>query len=199
MPKADWVANNIQALFQGWNLYPTGRIRTVLDVGCGLSLKSQYIDADVRVGVEIHRPFIERIEADVPYAVVNADALDIGKLFLPRSFDLVLILDVVEHLEKADAWRVIEMAETIARVAVIVETPRGYIPQDIDIWQGGGDKYQTHRSGWEPEEFAARGYEVRMRDYRMSDARRHTTLDVDPNIVLIDAIRDVSAGSRRAS
>ena len=189
MPKADWVSNNIQSLFQGWNLYPTGQISSVLDVACGLSLKSQYIDCDLRVGVEIHRPFIERIEASVPYAVVNADALTIDRLFLPKSFDLVLVLDVVEHLEKADAWRLIEMAEAIARVAVIIETPRGFVPQNIDIWNGGGDTYQTHRSGWEPEEFTARGYEVRMRDYRMSDARRHTDREVDRDIVLIDAIR----------
>jgi len=192
MPKADWVTNNIQTLFQGWNLYPTGRIKSVLDVGCGLSLKSQYIDADLRVGVEIHRPYIERIEASVPYAVVNANALSIDQLFLPKSFDLVLVLDLVEHLDKADALRLLDMAETIARVAVIVETPRGFVPQNIDIWKGGGDTYQTHRSGWEPEEFAARGYEVRMRDYRMSDVKRHTELDVDPDIVMIDAIRVLS-------
>jgi hypothetical protein len=199
MPKADWIANNIQALFERWNLYPTGQIKTVLDVGCGLSLKSQYLDADVRVGVEIHRPFIERIDASVPYAVVNASALDLERLFLPRSFDLVLVLDLVEHLDKADALRVIEMAEAIARVAVIIETPRGFVPQDIDIWQGGGDQYQTHRSGWQPEEFTARGYEVRLRDYRMSDSKRHTSIDVDPNIVLIDAIRLMRNAAARAS
>lgn len=199
MPRADWIANNVQALFERWNLYPTGQIETVLDVGCGLSLKSQYLDAQVRVGVEIHRPFIERIDATVPYAVVNANALDIDRLFLPKSFDLVLILDVVEHLEKADAWRLIDMAEAIARVAVIIETPRGFVPQDIDIWHGGGDQYQTHRSGWEPDEFSARGYEVRLRDYRMSDAKRHSSLDVDPNIVLIDAIRLMAPAVSRAS
>ena len=199
MPKADWIANNVQALFERWNLYPTGQIKTVLDVGCGLSLKSQYVDAEVRVGVEIHRPFIERIEATVPYAVVNANALDIGRLFLPGSFDLVLVLDLVEHLDKSDALRLIEMAEAIARVAVIIETPRGFVPQDIDIWQGGGDQYQTHRSGWEPEEFTARGYEVRLRDYKMSDTKRHTSIDVDPNIVMIDAIRMMRKPAARAS
>lgn len=199
MPKADWVANNVQALFERWNLYPTGRIRTVLDVGCGLSFKSQYIDAEVRVGVEIHRPFIERIEATVPYAVVNANALDIGRLFLPRSFDLVLVLDIVEHLDKQEALALMAMAETIARVAVIVETPKGFVPQDIDIWQGGGDQYQTHRSGWEPEEFTARGYEVRLREYRMSDVKRHTSLTVDPDIVMIDAIRLTRPDEKRAA
>lgn len=189
MPKEDWIENTVQRIFEREGLYPTGKIRTVLDVGCGLSLKSQYIDADVRVGVDIYRPFLEKIEADAPYAVVNADALEIGNLFLPRSFDLVLLLDILEHMQKKDALRVMDMAEQIARVAVIAESPKGYVPQNIDIWGHGGHIYQTHRCSWEPEEFAARGYHVLLRDYTMSDVKRHTEMDADPHIVLIDAIR----------
>lgn len=188
MPKEDWAANSVQKIFEPEHLYPTGKIQSVLDVGCGLSLKSQYVDATIRVGVDIYRPFLERIEADVPYLVVNADVRELDRLFLPRSFDLVLLLDILEHLEKEDALKVLAMAEEIARVAVIVETPKGYIPQNIDIWGWGGDTYQTHRSGWEPEEFTARGYRVLLRGYRMSEVRRHTEVDVDPNVVMIDAI-----------
>lgn len=188
MPKEDWIANTVERIFEREGLYPTGRVKTVLDVACGLSLKSQYVTADLRVGVDIHRPYLERIESAVPYAAVNANAMDLDKLFLPRSFDLVLLLDIVEHLEKEDALKLMSMAEEIARVAVIVETPKGYVPQNIDIWKGGGDEWQTHRCGWEPEEFLDRGYKVVVRDYRMSDVKRHTDLDVDPEIKMIDAI-----------
>ncbi|KPA13970.1 methyltransferase [Candidatus Magnetomorum sp. HK-1] len=100
MPKEDWKENTIQKIFEKENLYPTGKIKTVLDVACGLSLKSQYIDAEVRVGVDIYRPYLDKIESDVPYAVVNADINQLEKLFLPNSFDLVLALDIVEHVEK---------------------------------------------------------------------------------------------------
>jgi hypothetical protein len=189
MPKEDWIKNNVQRIFERKGLYPTKKIKTVLDVGCGLSLKSQYIDAEIRVGVDIYRPYLKKIETEVPYVAINADALTIGNLFIPRSFDLVLLLDIIEHLKKTDALRLLCMAEEIAQVAVIVETPKGYIPQDIDIWDLDGHTYQTHRSGWEPEEFVARGYQVVLRDYMMSNAKRHTELDVDPHIVMIDAIR----------
>ncbi|MGE5505000.1 MAG: class I SAM-dependent methyltransferase [Actinomycetota bacterium] len=189
MPKEDWVRNSIQTIFTAHGLYPTGRVRSVLDVACGLSFKSQYIDAEVRVGVDIYRPYLERIEASVPFAVVNADAMRIGELFLPRSFDLVLLLDVVEHLDKADSLKLIAMAEEIARVAVIIETPRGYVPQNLDIWGHGGHEFQTHRCGWEVEELEAMGYKVIVRDYRMSDVRRHTDIDVHPDIQLMDAIK----------
>jgi SAM-dependent methyltransferase len=194
LPKEDWIQNTVEAIFEQAGWYPTGKIRTVLDVACGLSLKSQYIQADVRVGVDIYRPYLEKIESRVPYAVINADALGLSTLFLPKSFDLVLLLDIVEHLEKTDALRLIEMAEQIARIAVVIETPKGYVPQNIDIWGHGGDTYQTHRSAWEPEDFAARGYQVLVRPYTMSDTKRHTEIEVDPQISMIDAIRRFDIG-----
>ena len=192
MPKKDWLENNVQRIFEGAGLFPTRKIQTVLDVGCGLSLKSQYIDAEIRVGVDVYRPYLEKIEAPMPYVVINANALQIGSLFLPNSFDLVLVLDILEHLKRQEALRLLDMAEAIAKVAVIVETPKGYIPQNIDIWGWGGDIYQTHRSAWEPVDFTSRGYAIVIRDYRMSDVRRHTELEVDPNIQMIDAIKSMS-------
>jgi SAM-dependent methyltransferase len=189
LPKEDWIKNTVQRIFEAEGWYPTGKVQTVLDVACGLSLKSQYIDAQVRVGVDIYRPFLEQINTDVPYAVVNADVRRLGELFLPNSFDVVLALDIVEHLEKDEALALLDAAEEIARVAVIVETPKGYIPQNLDIWGYGGHEYQTHRCGWEPEEFRARGYQVLEREYRMQDIQRHTDQDVGVDIVLLDAIR----------
>lgn len=189
MPKEDWINNTVERIFQREGLYPTGKIKTVLDVGCGLSLKSQYIEADIRVGLEIYPTYLEKIEADVPYVGIVGNAMDMDKLFLPKSFDLVLLLDILEHVEKEDGIKLLEMAETIAREAVIVETPKGYVPQNIDIWGWGGHEHQTHRSGWEPEELADRGYQYVLRPYTMCDVKRHTELTVSPEIVFIDAIK----------
>ena len=189
MPKKDWIENTVEKIFQKENLYPTGKIKTVLDVACGLSLKSQYIDASVRVGLDIYRPFLEKINSKVGYIPINADCMDLDKLFLSNSFDLVLLLDIVEHLKKEKALKLINMAESIAKVAVIIETPNGYIPQNIDIWGQGGDDYQTHRSSWAPEEFSIRGYNVVLREYTMSNVRRHSDIDVDHHIIFIDAIK----------
>lgn len=192
MPKEDWVKNTIETIFKEQGLYPEAPIRTVLDVACGLSLKSQYITADVRVGVDIYRPYLEKIDADIPYAVINADIRELDTLFLPRSFDLVIALDVVEHLEKDDALKLLDDCEAIAKEAVVIETPKGYIPQNMDIMGFGGDEWQTHRSSWEPEEFEERGYNVILRDYTMNDVQRHTDVDdIDPNVTLIDAIKHI--------
>lgn len=189
MPRDDWERNTIEAIFRPRGLYPSERIRSVLDVGCGLSLKSQFIEADIRVGLDIWRPYLERIDATVPYVPIQADAMTIDSLFLPRSFDLVLLLDVVEHLEKDEALRLIAKAEAVARQAVVIETPRGFLPQNMDILGLGGDSLQTHRCGFEPEEFTALGYSVVERPYRLSPVRRHTTKIAPEEIVMLDAIR----------
>ena len=76
MPREDWVANTVERIFEAEGLYPTGQVKSVLDVACGLSLKSQYITADIRVGVDIYRPYLEKIQADVPYATVLAEIAD---------------------------------------------------------------------------------------------------------------------------
>lgn len=189
MPRADWEQNTIENIFRPRGLYPRERISTVLDVGCGLSLKSQFIEADIRVGVDAHRPYLEKIDAKVPYVCISADALHLERLFLPRSFDLVLLLDIVEHLDKPDALELIRQAEIVARRAVVIETPKGFLPQNIDILGLGGDHLQTHRCGFESDELAASGYDVVVRPYTLSQVKRHTTEKSPASIEMIDAIK----------
>lgn len=189
MPRADWEENTIENIFRPRGLYPPERISTVLDVGCGLSLKSQFIEADIRVGVDIHRPYLQKIDAKVPYVCVNADVAQLEQLFLPRSFDLVLLLDIVEHLEKPAALELIRQAEIIAKRAVVIETPKGYLAQNIDILGLGGDHFQTHRCGFEVEEFTAMGYDVVVRPYTLSKVRRHTSETSPDTIEMLDVIK----------
>ncbi len=189
MPRDDWECNTIEAIFRPRGLYPEGRISTVLDVGCGLALKSQFIAADIRVGLDIWRPYLEKIGAVVPYVTIQADAMRIDTLFLPRSFDLVLLLDIIEHLDKTEAHELIAKAERIARRAVVIETPKGFLPQDIDILGLGGDHFQTHRCGFEPDELAALGYDVLERPYTLSPTRRHRVSVSPESIMLLNAIK----------
>lgn len=188
MSKEDWQQNTLPEIFK--NEWPSDVV-SVLDVGCGLALKSKYIPAQIRVGVDIHPEYFRHVESEVPYVAVVYDIRRLSQIFLDKSFDVVIATDVVEHLEKQDAIRLMEDCERIARKAVVIETPKGFIPQNIDILGHGGDEYQTHRSGWSAEEFQERGYNVKIRPYTMTDAKRHTDLEVDPHIELIDAIKHV--------
>lgn len=183
MSKKDWKQNNIAKLF---NL---PKVESVLDVACGLSLKSKYIDAQIRVGVDIHPEYFKHIESDVPYTVIKYDVRNLGEIFVPKSFDLVIACDIIEHLEKEDGFKLLRHCESIARIAVIIETPQGYVPQNIDILGYGGDYWQTHRSAWLKSDFSKLGYKVSLRKYTMSDVKRHTDFKIDPDITLIDAIK----------
>lgn len=191
MSKEDWIENTIVKIFSDHNLWPfkEGEIVSILDVACGLSLKSKFIPAQIRVGVDIYDKYFDHIEADVPYVVIKHDVRKLNDIFVPKSFDLVIALDVIEHIEKKEALDMIAQCEKIARKAVILETPKGYIPQNIDVLGHGGHEYQTHRCGWEAEELEKMGYAVVVRDYQMSNAKRHTDVDVDRGIQLMDAIK----------
>jgi SAM-dependent methyltransferase len=193
MPKADWIANTLPTIFGKADLWPwkNGEIISILDVACGLSLKSKFIPAQIRVGVDIYDKYFDHIEAEVPYVVMKYDVRKLNEIFVPKSFDLVIALDIIEHLEKQESLDMIAQCEKIARKGVILETPNGYIPQNLDILGHGGHEFQTHRCGWDPAELEKLGYKVIVRDYKMSNAKRHDKLDIDPNIQLIDAIKFV--------
>ena len=106
-----------------------------------------------------------------------------------ESGDLVIAVDIIEHITKEEGLQLMRDCEEIARKAVIFETPKGYVPQNIDIQGYGGDEWQTHRSGWDVTDFTEHGYKVLERDYKMSDAKRHTELEVERDVTLIDAIK----------
>lgn len=191
MSKEEWKKNTVMSVLSEKNLWPwkEGQIVTVLDVACGLSFKSKYIPAQVRVGVDIYDEYFKHIETDVPYVVVKYDVRKLKDIFIPKSFDLVIALDIIEHLEKEESLELIRQCEEIARLGVILETPKGYIPQNIDIQGHGGNEWQTHRSGWEPEDLENLGYKVVVRDYKMQGVKRHTEVTVEPDIEIMDAIK----------
>ncbi len=191
MPKIDWEVNTVKNIFTRNDLWPwkDDELDSVLDVACGLSFKSKFIPAKIRVGVDIFEKYFDHIETDVPYVVIKHDVRRLSEIFLPKSFDLVIALDIIEHLEKEESLAMIRECEKIARKAVILETPKGYVPQNLDIQGHGGHEFQTHRCGWEKEELESLGYKVIVRDYVMSNVQRHTELDVDPHIQLMDGIK----------
>ena len=188
MPKEDWIKNPIHEILKKNNLWIEGKIKTVLDVACGLSLKSQYLNPDYIVGVDIHEPYLRAITYKGPYTVIKYDARQIGDLLLENSFDIVYALDIIEHIEKAESLRLIEDCKRIAKKAVILETPKGFVPQNMDIQGFGADHFQTHSCGWEVEELEDLDFNCIIRSYKMMDVKRHTDINVDCNIELIDGI-----------
>lgn len=188
MPKEDWKENPVHKVLERNNLWPFTSINSVLDVACGLSLKSKYLKPKLIVGVDIYPQYFKKIECNQPYAVIKYDVQHLLDIFQPRSFDVVYALDIIEHLKKQESLALIEQCKEIATKAVVVETPRGFIPQNIDILGCGGHEFQTHRCGWEIEELEALGFKCTTRSYTMANVKRHSEIEVDPQITFIDAI-----------
>ena len=84
------------------------------------------------------------------------DVRELPELFQPGSFDCVVALDVIEHLPREDGERLIEAMEAVAAKRVLIFTPNGFVPQSPEP----GNPFQEHLSGWSPEDFLARGYQV---------------------------------------
>jgi hypothetical protein len=74
--------------------------------------------------------------------------------FKPETFDVIVFSEVIEHLEKADAYRALNELDALAIKQIIITTPKGCTKGPET------DSYQTHKSGWEAAEFRAAGYSV---------------------------------------
>ena len=90
-------------------------------------------------------------------------------------------LDFIEHLTKGEGFDFLAQAERVARRQVVLFTPLGYFPQsyedadEMDGWRMHGGYWQTHRSGWTPDDFPAGWDIIACREYHTKD--RHGQLD----------------------
>src|SRR5262249_40580341 len=130
--------------------------QVVLDVGCGNLSPMRYISGPHLVGVDGYSPALEEARNNGThdeYHLGNVKRLD--ELFPARRFDACVALDVIEHLEKEDGWRMLEAMERLSSRRVVIHTPNGFLPQ-----QSHDGDLQQHLSGWTAEEMRSRGYEV---------------------------------------
>lgn len=135
-----------------------GDCKTVLDVGCGSASPIRGFSGKFYcMGVDAFIPSIKTsMDQQIHDDYCQADALRIDERFKPGSFDCVLALDLIEHLTKSDALRLISKMETIASKKVIIFTPNGFFSQE----EYDGNPLQLHRSGWTPDEMKKMGYKV---------------------------------------
>ncbi len=130
----------------------------ILDVACGSGIPMRTFNRDHRyrvTGVDLFDEYLNEAKQSGVYdKIVKSDIRELP--FPNRSFDVVIALHIIEHLEKDEGWSFARQLERIAKKKVIIATPIGFLQQD-----GYDDNLlQEHKSGWEPEEFHAMGYRV---------------------------------------
>ena len=134
--------------------------QSILDVGCGNGWAMAFINRQKRfytVGVDAFKPYLTYAKEQL----IHDDYVlcDIRKLPVKRkSFDIVMCLEVLEHLEKEDGRLLLEELEAIAKRQVIISSPVGRFPQHPEV---GDDPYMEHKSPWQPGELRSCGYRIR--------------------------------------
>ena len=124
---------------------------TVLDVGAGYGkygcLAREYAPVTRVDALDVNPPRLPCYDH-----VYLGDIRQLDRVLpsdAPR-YDLALLIDVIEHLEKPAGYELLERLLGRAR-RVLLTTPLGFRPQEIP-----GQPFETHRSGWFPWDFGRR-------------------------------------------
>ena len=122
---------------------------SILDIGCGIGDYLKYTTSSMKVvAVEPHLPYLDVAKAKTPWVEFhNTDGIS----FLENSkesFDCILLIDVVEHLQENEAIKLVNLAKEHSNNVVFSQIPIGLHEQHGDEWNLGGEFWQTHRSTW---------------------------------------------------
>jgi SAM-dependent methyltransferase len=128
---------------------------TVLDLGCGKNSPLQHLKVIFSVGVDSFYPYLEESRQKLIHnAYIYADIKSIE--FMPKSFDVVIALDVLEHLDRTNGYKLIQKMELLARKKIILFCPNGYVNQDEYDCNPG----QKHLSAWNTDDLRKLGFKV---------------------------------------
>lgn len=120
----------------------------VLDIGCG----------DKAITRNLKKENVVSLDA---WDKVNPDiCIDISKENLPfeeNSFDVILMIDFIEHIEKKRGIELLEECKKITRKKIIVYTPLFWTDNALnvnnpDLWCYGNE-FDYHKSLWEDKDF----------------------------------------------
>lgn len=131
---------------------------TVLDLGCGIMSATDEIKAKSILGVDIWDKYLNHIKDKFQTVKLSMGETD---RFMDKSYDVVLCLDVLEHLPLFTALKVLDECKRIARKKVIIYTPsihKDNSPAEKDAWGLGECKYQEHICVISKDDLISRGY-----------------------------------------
>lgn len=120
----------------------------VLDIGCGDKQRSSDLSCKRVVTLDAW----DKVQPDVLLDLENNDLP-----FLEQSFDVVLLIDFIEHLDKERGYIILEQVKWIIRKVIILLTPLWWTDNSVnvnnsDLWCYG-NKYDYHKSLWELSDF----------------------------------------------
>lgn len=109
--------------------------KTVCEIGAGIfRMFHLYPAGATKVGIELMQSYIDkRVNRQDGIVAIQGNAMDFEKLLdeagYTESFDVILLIDFIEHLDKQDSIDLIERTKSRAK-KVFVFTPLDEHPQD---------------------------------------------------------------------
>ncbi|WXG47423.1 MAG: glycosyltransferase [Candidatus Atabeyarchaeum deiterrae] len=129
---------------------------SVLDLGCGYDSPIQYCRVRSSLGVDLSESNLQESKKKFIHTqYIKADVKDI--LFKPKSFDVVMCLEVLDYLTKEEGYGLILIMEQLARGKVIISTLSGYLPRGKDE-----NLVRNPKSSWSIEELGRLGFKTRI-------------------------------------
>lgn len=140
-------------------LIKKNKVKTILELGCGKGDFADLVNEDHKLditGVDIFEPYLKICKDKKKYSRLIKRDLSKGLPFENNSFDAVVCLQTIEHMDKKAGLELLTKMEKIAKKIVIISTPVGECLQD----SYDNNLYQRHLSSWEPKDFQDKGYKV---------------------------------------
>jgi 2-polyprenyl-3-methyl-5-hydroxy-6-metoxy-1,4-benzoquinol methylase len=119
---------------------------SILDVGCGIMQATWGLKCKSYTGCDVWLKYLDHVKHRF-----NTIKLDVTKdlvMFPNDSYDVVLCLDVLEHLDQGHIMFVLDNLRRICRKKAIIFTPATFDTNEqsiTDSWGLGINEYQRHR------------------------------------------------------
>lgn len=141
---------------------------SLLSLCCGIGLELSGLTTKQVVAVDAAPQYLKQVKDRCPQATtVNSDALEYIKEQPDDSFDVISIIDGIEHVPKEVGEKLIPEMKRVAKKEILLFTPQGHVDDGFlknephNAWGvEGADHFQLHQSGWTVDELKEHGFEV---------------------------------------
>ncbi len=135
----------------------------VLDLGCGIMTVTNDLKCKSILGVDHFPPYLQIVSKQ--HSVIWHNLESNMLTFASKSFDVVLALDILEHLELSKAQNLLLEMKRICRKKVIAYTPSKLDKNESSVenaWDLGRNESQAHKCLITKEEFELWGYKAKI-------------------------------------